>query len=184
MRISAQNYQSFVISGLLFLCPKITCISARPEFAHKVLRAVDRDGVRIVVIDSLNGYLQAMPEERFLTIQMHELLTYLNQRGVVTLLILAQQGFLGATGTPVDISYLTDTVLLLQYFEAEGAVHRAVSVIKKRTGTHENTIRELKITSQGLRVGEPLTKFRGVLTGVPTYSKMKNMLIEQSDENG
>jgi circadian clock protein KaiC len=119
---------------------------------------------------------------------MHELLTFLNQRGVVTLLILAQHGFLGNMATPVDVSYLADTVLLLRYFEAEGAVRRAVSVIKKRTGAHENTIRELAITSKGIRVGEPLTKFHGVLTGVPTYSEiydeMKNALIEESNENG
>ena len=154
------------------------------EFAHMVLQAVDRDGVRLVIIDSLNGYLNAMPEERFLTIQMHELLTSLNQRGVVTILVMAQHGFLGAMATPVDVSYLADTVLMLRYFEAKGAVHRAVSVIKRRTGVHENTIRELKITSQGLRVGEPLTKFRGVLTGVPGYSDIRNRLIEESDENG
>lgn len=154
------------------------------EFAAKVLRAVDRDGVRVVVIDSLNGYLNAMPEERFLTIQMHELLTFLNQRGIVTLLIMAQHGFLGTMASPVDVSYLADTVLMLRYFEARGAVHRAVSVIKKRTGAHENTIRELKITSQGLLVGKPLTKFRGVLTGVPTYGELKNTLIEESDDNG
>ncbi|HVF29195.1 MAG TPA: ATPase domain-containing protein [Pyrinomonadaceae bacterium] len=154
------------------------------EFAHKVLRAVGRDGVRVVVIDSLNGYLNAMPEERFLTIQMHELLTFLNQRGVVTLLVMAQHGFLGSMATPVDVSYLADTVLMLRYFEAEGAVHRAISVIKKRTGAHEKTIRELEITSQGIRVGEPLTKFRGVLTGVPMYGAMKNTLIEESDGNG
>jgi len=134
-----------------------------------------------VIIDSLNGYLNAMPEERFLTIQMHELLTYLNHRGVVTLLVMAQHGFLGTSmATPVDVSYLADTVLMLRYFEAESEVRRAVSVIKKRTGAHENTIRELKITSQGLRVGEPLTKFRGVLTGVPTYSGTNDKLNEES----
>lgn len=134
-----------------------------------------------MIIDSLNGYLNAMPEERFLTIQMHELLTYLNHRGVVTLLVMAQHGFLGTSmATPVDVSYLADTVLMLRYFEAESEVRRAVSVIKKRTGAHENTIRELKITSQGLRVGEPLTKFRGVLTGVPTYSGTNDKLNEES----
>ncbi len=125
-----------------------------------------------------------MPEERFLTIQMHEVLTFLNQRGVVTLLIMAQHGFLGTKSTSVDISYLADTVLMLRYFEVEGAVHRAISVIKKRTGVHENTIRELKITSQGLHVGEPLTKFSGVLTRVPIYGEMKNTLSEEFDVNG
>ncbi len=178
------DIQSHINDNLITLQQIDSAELAPGEFANRVLRAVDRDGVRIVVIDSLNGYLHAMPEERFLTIQMHELLTVLNQRGVVTLLILAQHGFLGTMVTPVDVSYLADTVLMLRYFEAEGAVHRAVSVIKKRAGAHENTIRELKITSQGIRVGEPLTKFHGVLTGVPTYSEMKNTLIEESDANG
>lgn len=141
------------------------------EFSHRVRSAVERDGARVVVTDSLNGYLQAMPDERFLTAQMHELLMYLNQRGVVTILVLAQHGFLGtAVGTPVDVSYLADTVVLLRYFEAAGAIRRAVSVIKKRSGFHENTIREMRLSSKGVEVGEPLTAFRGVLTGVPVYS--------------
>jgi circadian clock protein KaiC len=152
------------------------------EFANAVIRAVDLNGTRVVVIDSLNGYLNAMPEERFLTIQMHELLMYLNQQGVVTILIMAQHGFLGSSmQTPVDVSYLADTVLMLRYFEAKGAVHRALSVIKKRTGAHENTIRELEITAKGIRVGPPLTKFQGVLTGVPAYGGDSEMLIEESD---
>jgi circadian clock protein KaiC len=152
------------------------------EFAHAVLKSVDKGRARVVVIDSLNGYLNAMPEERFLTIQMHELLTYLNQQGVVTLLVMAQHGFLGSNmQTPVDVSYLADTVLMLRYFEAEGAVHRALSVVKKRTGPHENTIRELEITSQGIRVGPPLSRFHGVLSGVPTYTGVKGNLITESD---
>lgn len=177
------NIQSHIDDNLITLKQVDPAELAPGEFADRVLRAVDRDGARLVIIDSLNGYLHAMPEERFLTIQMHELLTSLNQRGVVTLLVLAQHGFLGDMGTPVDVSYLADTVLLLRYFEAEGAVNRAVSVIKKRSGAHENTIREMKITSQGIRVGEPLTKFHGVLTGVPTYNEMKNTLIEEPDKH-
>lgn len=154
------------------------------EFAHAVIRAVERDKARVVIIDSLNGYLNAMPEERFLTIQMHELLMYLNQQGVVTILVMAQHGFLGnSMATPVDVSYLADTVLMLRYFEADGAVHRALSVLKKRTGAHENTIRELNITSGGIRVGEPLIKFRGVLTGVPDYSGTQEALGKESDSN-
>jgi len=141
------------------------------EFAHKVRASVERDGAGLVVIDSLNGYLQAMPDERFLTAQMHELLTYLNQRGVVTLLVMAQHGFMGtAMNSPVDVSYLADTVVLLRYFEAAGAIRRAVSVIKKRTGFHEDTIRELRLSSAGITVGKPLSEFHGVLTGVPSYS--------------
>jgi circadian clock protein KaiC len=144
------------------------------EFAHSVRTCVDGDGARVIIIDSLNGYLNAMPEERFLTIQMHEILTYLNQQGVVTLLIMAQHGFLGsAMATPVDVSYLADTVLLLRYFEANGSLHRAISVVKKRTGAHERTIRELNISSEGIKVGKPLTGFRGVLTGVPFFDETK-----------
>jgi circadian clock protein KaiC len=139
------------------------------EFAHRVRRQVDEKDIKTVVIDSLNGYLNAMPEERFLSVQMHELLTYLNQQGVVTMLVMAQHGFLGSMTSPVDVSYLADTVLMLRYFESQGAIHRALSVVKKRTGHHERTIRELEINSTGLTVGEPLSRFRGVLTGVPIY---------------
>ncbi|HZB45668.1 MAG TPA: ATPase domain-containing protein [Pyrinomonadaceae bacterium] len=153
------------------------------EFAHAVRRSVGEGGARLVVIDSLNGYLNAMPEERFLAIQMHELLTYLNQQGVVTIIIMAQHGFLGSNmATPVDVSYLSDGVLMLRYFEARGEVRRALSVVKKRTGGHENTIRELQITSGGIRVGEPLRKFQGVLTGVPSYEGAKDTLMEESDD--
>ncbi len=152
------------------------------EFAHRVRRAVDHDGARIVVIDSLNGYLQAMPDERFLTVQMHELLTYLNQQGVVTILVMAQHGFMGANmATPVDVSYLADTVLMLRFFEAAGAVRRAISVVKKRTGYHENTIREMSLSSKGVMVGEPLSDFHGVLTGVPIYSKRAGQLLKEED---
>lgn len=152
------------------------------EFAHHVRRAVDRDGARVVIIDSLNGYMQAMPDERFLTVQMHELLTYLNQQGVVTILVLAQHGFMGINmGTPVDVSYLADTVLMLRFFEAAGAVRRAISVVKKRTGYHENTIREMRMSSDGITVGQPLNDFHGVLTGVPTYRKQSAPLLEESN---
>jgi circadian clock protein KaiC len=153
------------------------------EFAHRVRRVVEEDGARVVVIDSLNGYLQAMPDERFLTVQMHELLSYLNQQGVVTLLVMAQHGFMGALmGTPVDVSYLADTVVLLRYFEAQGAVRRAISVIKKRTGFHEDTIRELRLSTKGVEVGKPLKEFHGVLTGVPRYSGKSESLSGEDDE--
>jgi circadian clock protein KaiC len=153
------------------------------EFASRVRRVVEKDGARVVVIDSLNGYLQAMPDERFLTIQMHELLTYLNQQGVVTLLVMAQHGFMGINmGTPVDVSYLADTVIMLRYFEARGAVRRAISVVKKRTGFHEDTIRELRLSSKGIEVGAPLTKFHGVLTGVPTYVGESASLSKEGDD--
>ncbi len=149
------------------------------EFAAAVRRAVDVDGARVIIIDSLNGYLNAMPEERFLSVQMHELLTYLNQQGVVTMLVMAQHGFLGSNMvTPVDVSYLADTVLVLRYFESQGAIHRALSVVKKRTGRHEASIRELEIRADGLRVGEPLSQFRGILTGVPVYEGAREHLGE------
>jgi circadian clock protein KaiC len=124
-----------------------------------------------------------MPEERFLSIQMHELLTCLNQQGVVTLLVMAQHGFLGSSmATPVDVSYLADTVLMLRYFEAGGAVRRALSVVKKRSGAHENTIREIHVSAGGLHVGEPLKDFRGVLTGVPLFSGAGRELIKESGD--
>ena len=154
------------------------------EFAHRVRLAVERDEARMVVIDSLNGYLQAMPDERFLTVHLHELLTYLNQQGVVTLLVVGQHGFMGsAMGTPVDVSYLADSVILLRYFETGGSVRRAISVIKKRTGYHEDTIRELRMSSEkGIEVGEALTEFHGVLTGVPVYSGKRGLMSKEDDD--
>ena len=140
------------------------------EFACAVRTAVDRDDSRVVVIDSLNGYLNAMPEERFLTIQLHELLTYLGQQGVVTLMVVAQHGLLGAgMQTPVDASYLADSVILLRFFEAEGKLRRVISVVKKRSGAHEDSLRELRTGPEGIWVGEPLQNFRGILTGTPTF---------------
>jgi circadian clock protein KaiC len=153
------------------------------EFAHTVIDSVKTDQARVVIIDSLNGYLNAMPEERFLTIQMHELLTYLNKQGVVTILVMAQHGFLGnAMQTPVDVSYLADTVIMLRYFEAAGAVRRALSIVKKRTGAHENTIRELRLSSEGITVGDPLTEFQGVLSGIPHFKGNNETLTINSDE--
>jgi circadian clock protein KaiC len=139
-------------------------------FAHEVRRAVE-NGAKVVVIDSLNGYLNAMPEERFLTTHLHELFAYLNQKGVLTIIVVAQHGMLSGMNVhgDVDVSYLADTVLLFRYFEAEGAVNQALSVFKKRTGSHERTIRELRIDRNGLQVGQPLEQFKGVMTGVPQY---------------
>jgi circadian clock protein KaiC len=138
------------------------------EFAHIVRREQKRHNSRVVVIDSLNGYLNAMPEERFLTLHLHELLTYLGQQGVVTFLVVAQHGLLGSgMQTPIDASYLADTVILLRYFEATGKVRRAVSIMKKRSGPHEDTLREFRLQPGGIWVGDPLTEFHGVLAGVP-----------------
>jgi circadian clock protein KaiC len=138
------------------------------EFAHKV-QALVEGGAKLVVIDSLNGYLNSMPEERLLTVQLHELLSYLGQRGVTTLIVMAQHGLLGNMTAPIDVSYLADTVLLLRYFEAEGRIRKAISVVKKRSGPHEDTIREFSMSQRGIQVGAPLVAFSGVLTGVPRY---------------
>ncbi len=138
-------------------------------FAHRVRACVDAAGVRTVAIDSLNGYQLAMPEEQFLMLHMHELLQYLNRRGATTFLTVAQHGFVGDMKAPLDITYLVDTVILLRYFEAAGRVRRAISVVKKRTGSHEDTIREFQISDRGITIGPPLEEFQGVLRGVPTY---------------
>jgi circadian clock protein KaiC len=139
------------------------------EFAHKVCARVERDDVRLVVIDSLNGYYSAMPEEHFLVLHMHELLAYLNRRGAVTIVTMAQHGMIGEMKSPADLTYLSDAVVLLRFFEAVGRVRRAISAIKKRAGPHEDTIRELRVTAHGLELGAPLQDFHGVLRGVPTY---------------
>lgn len=147
------------------------------EFAAIVRRRVERDQARVVIIDSLNGYLNAMPDERFLVLQMHELLTYLAQQGVVTILVLAQHGMVGVVEAPLDISYLSDAVLMLRYFEHAGMVRRALSVVKKRSGFHEQTIREFQLGRQGLVVGPPLKEFSGVLSGMPTYTGSGDPLL-------
>jgi circadian clock protein KaiC len=140
------------------------------EFADAIRRTVEDHSATLVVVDSLNAYLQAMPNEQFLVLQMHEMLTYLGQKGVVSLLILGLHGVMGDIRSDVDLSYLSDTVVQLRYFEAHGEVRQAISVIKTRTARHERTIREFQIGSHGLRLGEPLRQFQGVLTGVPTFS--------------
>jgi circadian clock protein KaiC len=142
------------------------------EFAHRVQLAVEKDKARVVVIDSLNGYLQAMPEEHFLSVQLHELLSYLGNQGVTTLMVVAQQGVMGTSmQSPVDTSYLADSVVLLRYFEIQGRVKKAISVLKKRSGPHEESIRELRFDKDGIHLSEPLEQFHGILTGVPTIVK-------------
>ena len=137
------------------------------EFAFAIKSAVESDDIGIVQIDSLNGFLHAMGDERFLNLQLHELVTYLNQQGIVTIMMLAPHGMLGQMRTPLDVTYLADTVIALRYYEASGSVHKAVSVIKKRTGKHERTIREVSIDRGKISVGPPLTRFRGIFTGTP-----------------
>lgn len=139
------------------------------EFAHEVRTAVDEKGARVIVIDSLNGYLHAMPQEKHLSLHLQQLLAFLNQRGVATLMVVTQHGVLGAgMQAPVDLSYLADAVLLLRYFENEGELQVAVSALKKRSGPHERTLRAMTMTSAGIRLGPPLRDFHGVMTGVPT----------------
>jgi circadian clock protein KaiC len=156
------------------------------EFAYEVRKAVEgkdgEPGAKVIVIDSLNGYMNAMPEEQFLTAQLHELLTYLGNRGVVTFLVVAQYGLMGDMRTPVDTSYVADTVVLFRYFEAQGHVRQAVSVIKKRIGGHERTIRELRMSSRGVEVGGPLDQFEGILTGTPRYNGSNDSLMRRDDD--
>lgn len=159
-----------VDSGRLHLQPVDPAELSAGEFAHRVARHALERQASVVVIDSLNGYLNAMPDERFLNAKLHEMLTFLGQAGAATLLVNVQQGLIGSSlKSPVDASYLADTVVLLRYFEWQGRVRQAVSVLKKRSGAHERTLREFLIDAHGVRVGEPLTAFRGVLTGVPVY---------------
>jgi circadian clock protein KaiC len=139
------------------------------EFVSRVRRLVDEDHLRLVVLDSMNGFLNAMPHEQFLAMQLHELLAYLGQQGVATILTLAQHGFIGTMQTPIDVSYLADTVLLFRYFEYGGEIRQALSVIKKRSGPHERAIRALVFGEGGIFVGEPLRDFTGVLSGTPTF---------------
>lgn len=149
------------------------------EFAHQVRMMVDRHGIRTVVIDSLNGYQASMPEEQFLILHLHELLQYLNRQGATTFLTVAQHGLVGDMRQTIDITYLADTVLLLRYFEAAGSIRRAISVMKKRGGHHESTIREFRIDARGISVGQPLKEFQGVLRGVPAYLGGSDPLMER-----
>ena len=163
------DFETHIASGLIRVQQIDPAEISPGELAHCTRRAVDKEGVRLVVIDSINGYLNAMPAERYLTLQLHELLAYLSQQGVVTILVLAQQGLVGAMQSAVDLTYLADTVLLLRFFEARGSLRQAISVIKKRSGNHERTLREMTISDQGIEVGAPLTDMQGILTGVPSF---------------
>ncbi len=154
------------------------------EFAAIVRQRVEEDNARVVVIDSLNGYMNAMPDERFLIAQLHELLTYLAQRGVTTILVIAQHGLVGSMQSPVDLTYLADTVVMLRYFEFKGHIKKAISIIKKRSGDHEETIREFSmVRGRGFQVGEPLINFQGVLTGVPTYTGSETSILSEPDDS-
>jgi circadian clock protein KaiC len=143
------------------------------EFVSIIRKKSEKDKVSLVIIDSLNGYLNSMPDEKSLNLQLHELLTYLSQQGAVSIMTLAQHGMLGSMQTPVDVTYLADAVVLLRYFEAQGRLHKAISVVKKRSGQHETSIRELKIENGRVLVGEPLEKFHGVMSGIPQIIGMR-----------
>jgi circadian clock protein KaiC len=161
---------ALVADGTLTLRQIDTAEVSAGQFTNMVMQAVD-GGARTVVIDSLTGYLSTMPEERFLVAHLHELLTTLSQKHVVTILTLAQHGLLGQhVAAPIDVSYLSDTVLLIRYFEAFGRIRRAISVVKKRIGPHESAVREMRIDAGGVTIGEPLTNVQGVLSGVPQFS--------------
>lgn len=149
------------------------------ELSDRVRRCVEVSGARTVIIDSLNGFQAAMPEENSLVLHMRELLQYLNRQGATAFLTVAQHGLVGDMRSPVDVTYLADTVVLLRYFEALGRVRRAISVVKKRTGSHEDTIREYQISSRGISMGEPLTEFQGVLQGVPRLVGNSAHLLEE-----
>jgi circadian clock protein KaiC len=155
------------------------------ELSYMVSREVEENDTRVVIIDSVNGYMMATPQERNVTMQFHELLAYLNRNGVVSILVVGQYGLIGSMVAPIDMSYLADSVVLLRYFEAEGAVRQAVSILKKRTGDHERTIREYRIGPGGLQLGRPLTDFHGVLTGVPVYrGSVTGLMGEDEGKDG
>jgi circadian clock protein KaiC len=166
-------------SGKLFIDQVDAAELSPGEFAHRVRKRVDEDDIKTVVIDSLNGYQAAMPEENSLILHMHELLQYLNRQGAATFMTVAQHGLVGDMKAPVDVTYLADTVILLRYFEALGSVRRAMSIIKKRTGAHESTIREYRIDKRGLTIGGPLDGFQGILRGVPMYVGEAKPLLEE-----
>lgn len=173
------DLQKHIDDGLLTVRQVDPAQLSPGEFAWIVRREVERRDVSVLVVDSLNGYVAAMPQEQQLLLQMHELSSYLNQRGVLTLLINPQHGLVGTMSTgSLNVSYVADTVILLRFFEAEGRIRKALSIIKNRSGAHEDTIRELRIDGGGVRVGEPLVRFKGVLTGTPEFLGNTSPLME------
>ena len=176
------DFEPYLASGKLDLVQVDVAELSPGEFSSRVRHAVEERNASFIVIDSLNGYLNGMPSERFLLIHIRELLRYLGQQGVVTLMTLAQHGLLGsAMQTPVDVSFLADAVILLRFFESAGQVRQAISVVKKRRGAHERTLREMKIGSTGVQIGEVLEKFEGVLTGVPRFRGKQDQLLAERE---
>jgi circadian clock protein KaiC len=163
--------QEFIDKGLINI-RQVDPAQLQPgEFAHLVSEAVEEQGIRVLVIDSLNGYLNAVPEERFLLLHLHELLSYLGQHGVASILVFAQHGLIGSMHSSVDVSYLADCVVLLRYYEAEGRIHKAISVVKKRSGPHETAIRSFTMGANGIEVGPALSTYHGVLSGIPNFDR-------------
>ncbi len=170
--------EALIDSGVITVLEIDPAELAPGEFVHCVIDHAREKEVRVVIVDSLNGYMQAMPDVKFLTIQLHELLSFLNRRGILSILTFAQHGLIGQMQTPVDLTYLADTVVLLRFFEQGGRIKKAISVIKKRIGPHEDTLREFRIDGTGVRVGEPLDEFHGVLTGVPTFHGKSDQMLK------
>lgn len=175
------DLRPYLATGQLAMCHFDPAELSPGEFAQLLRDAVEQQGTRFMVIDSLNAYLQAMPGEQFLTLQMHELLSYLNQQGVTTMMILGQHGLMAEGRTDVDLSYLSDSTVLMRFFETSGNVRRAISVIKSRTTQHAQTIHELQLGHGGVRIGAPLVGFEGVLTGIPNYRGATPMMVPVPD---
>jgi circadian clock protein KaiC len=173
------DLQRHIDDGLLVLRQLDAAEVAPGQFAALVREQVEQADAKLILIDSLNGYMAAMPQEQQLILQLHELLSYLNQAGVLTLLVNPQQGFFGNMNAHgLDVSYIADVVVLLRFFEAEGRIRKAISIVKNRSGAHEDTIREFRIDTEGMRVGEPLSAFKGILTGTPEYVGSQSPLME------
>lgn len=172
------TFRKHIESGVLDVRQIDPAEIAPGELANQIVNCVEHHQVRMIVLDSLNGYVHAMPQEDYLSLHLHELLSFLNQRGVITLMVLAQHGLVGPMGAPVDVSYLADTVILMRYFEARGSIRKAISIIKKRSGAHESTIREFLMKAGGVQIGQPLSDFEGVLTGVPRFIGKDTQMME------
>jgi circadian clock protein KaiC len=172
------DLQGYIDKGLLLVQQVDPAELSPGEFSSRLQKEVENFRCRLIVIDSLSGYLASMPGEQHLVLQLHELLSYLNEKGVATFMTIPQQGFIGQTQAELNISYIADIVVIVRFFEAEGRIRKAISVVKNRAGGHEDAIRELRIDSRGVRVGAPLTEFTGVLTGAPRYIGSNAPLME------
>jgi len=177
------SLRSHIASGALQIQQIDPAEMSPGKFSSRVREAVEEQGVSIVAIDSLNAYLQSMPGSRYLLLQMHELLGFLNQKGVMTLVVLGQHGLIGDVSTDIDLSYLSDTIILFRFFEASGTVLSAISVVKSRTNAHERSIREFRLDAKGVRVGAPLKDFDGIFGGIARYTGDAEMLKARSSSS-